>query len=592
MPQAAMGVGASSAGAGAGSENAKAKSRGKSTAKKRKGAQTSAMWGLGSRPRLGVDMLEDLEIDDSALRDGEYMEGDDDGDEDEDEAEAEDREEDEGGEQEDDWAFLDHTEAELADMTPTPTLSRAAFGHKQRGGLRGVFDVGADGDEDEEAFPAALSAMHRVSSPTEAGEGIGVVREIEGDEEGGQEEGDAQEDRGGEEGAAAGAEHLAALSAQLDAFSIQLGTLHGRLRALQAASPVSFADGENAIVEGARLDGLDARVRALEGAVASSTSTSTSTIASTIPSSLPLPTPDPSPSIPSFAPAALASSASTSPSLYPSSPSAGAATNEGGVVQAEGEDVEGIQAALQAGLAALQAEWAAFRAEAAAFPPAFPPASLSSVLGASSSTTATGGAGAFDGPEPRGAADLARGGSSAIASGNERGLWLRRREVYGADADVDGEEERASDTSSSSLSDDQDIAAVASHLRVARHAEDDDDARVPGRWGLLTPEGSVRGGLADSSASAAPNVTIPLTAKATLFHSTTPTAGTPTNGVLGFGEGSVGNHEEGAAPLRPLANPTKWEKASRSQTDVPQPLLLFGAVGAGMMIVAAAWWGA
>ncbi|KAF7370376.1 hypothetical protein MSAN_00669100 [Mycena sanguinolenta] len=534
------GKGRAAAGTGSG------KAKGKSKAKAKK------------RPKLGVDLLEDLEIDDSALRDaeGDEDDGDEDEDEDEDDDEEQGQEEEEeeeegergGAEHEEEWAVLDHVEAGLADMT----LSRASFGRTVRGGLKGVFNVGAAGDDDEdEAFPTALSAMHLVVSPTAAE--INVVREggSADEAERGQEE--AEEER--EEGeAGAGAEDLAALSAQLDALSIQLGTLHGRLRALHAASPMSFADDQDAAVEGSRLDGLDTRVRALEVA-----SASIATSASAVPSSLP--TPDPSPSIPSLAPLTLSSTPPSLP-LSESSSAGGAAIDNAQVVQADMESI-------QAGFAALQAEWAAFRTEIAAFPSS----SHFSYICAFCS-------------------ELYSGRRSAIAGGSG---WLRRRQVYGADADVDGEDERASN-SSSSLSDDQDVAAVAaspSHrLRASRRSEDDDDARVPGRWGLLTPEGSVRG---DSNASAAMNIAVTPIAKAApwLFTSTTPTGlRSPANGTLRYSEGAVG-HREGGARAEPLGPPAKQTpKARHLRTDIEQTLLLVGAVGAGAMIVAAAWWGA
>ncbi|KAJ7821937.1 hypothetical protein B0H14DRAFT_1327072 [Mycena olivaceomarginata] len=106
-------------------------------------------------------------------------------------------------------------------------------------------------------------------------------------------------------------------------LSIQLGTLHGWLRALQEASPAwptaAFGgsagtegeqnSGDMVVLEGGRLDGLDARVRALEGAVA------TSSASASIVSALPwLPTPDPSPSIPAYAPSFSLSSSPPPPS--------------------------------------------------------------------------------------------------------------------------------------------------------------------------------------------------------------------------------------------------------------------------------------
>jgi hypothetical protein len=233
-------------------------------------------------------------------------------------------------------------------------------------------------------------------------------------------------------------------------------------------------------------------------------------------------------------------------------------------VRAQEDDaVESIQAALHAGLAALQAEWAAFRAEAAAFPPPVPPFALP--------------------PLPPAVA-----AGSAYAAGSGGGLLRRRRAVYGADADAD-----ASDTSSSSLSDEPD-AHASSYLRVRHTVEGSDeseDARVPGRWGLLTPEGSVRGGDAYSTAMAmATSVPTPVAKAARSswgLHRETPSG----NGVMG-----VGADARDEPAVHPTSSPSERAKGKRAGkgkgTDAGQVALIVGAVGAGAMIVAAAWWGA
>ncbi|KAJ7821933.1 hypothetical protein B0H14DRAFT_2829676 [Mycena olivaceomarginata] len=478
------------------------------------------------RPRLGVDLLEDLEIDSSVCH--RAGEGDEEV-EDEEEGEESDEEEEDGDDEktadggraasarkgrdagagaeeegEEEWTDDVDFRAEAAELDLdlfTPKLPFVAPPTLRMRG-HGVFGVDLDADSEEQGFPAGLSAMHVSTSPVaeeQAGKG---AADGEG---GGAEEGQVKGKSEGREDAPAPApapapEHLAALSAQLDVLSIQLGTLHGRLRALQEASPASPTTGFDASVgsegvldggvEGGRLDGLDARVRALEGAVA--TSSASASAASALPS---LPTPDPSPSIPAHA-----------------------------------------------------TSGAAFRAEAAAFPPPVPPFALP--------------------PLPPAVA-----GGSAYAAGSGGGLLRRRREVYGADGDAD-----ASDASSSSLSDEPD-AHASSYLRVRHAAEGSDESE----------DAPCAGGDAHSTATATSVLTpVAKTARSPWgLHRGTPSA----NGVMG-----VGADARDEPAVHPTSSPSERAKGKRAGkgkgTDAGQVALIVGAVGAGAMIVAAAWWGA
>ncbi|KAK7038372.1 hypothetical protein R3P38DRAFT_2905731 [Favolaschia claudopus] len=517
------------------------------------------------RPQgLGVDALEDLEIDRSFARD--------------EEEEEESGKDDVGegrrrGENVEEWMDDVDFRAEVADMgmdvmpTPTGSFSRATFRPKQRGGLRNMFVNDDTFSKLQDVFPAEPSAMH--SSPTEMTPGVRV-----GEEEdvggSGVEVGNASTE---EDDDGVNEQELAGLSAQLDALSIQLGTLHGRLRALQAASPTlplqtSEEDtnfeleypGDGAPVDGGgRLDVLDARVRALEGAVAgtaqspspSSDSPSITSATTATPPSI-LPTPDPSPSIPTLAPAALAPLDAA---------------------------VEEEEAALRAGLEALQAEWAAFRAEIAAFPPPPPILPSPDATNLNASTATSGGPG-YPPIDPFASDD-------AFASGMDlypRNGPERRPLVLDSDEDDSLSSSDTRSTSSLSSDDREPDAMDSSQLSAPRHSRrtaqvSEDEARVPGRWGLLTPEGSVRGEATNLSGVSLTPTTTTSPAAAWLRNASTPTSTT--------GKAWPIHTEPGSAS--PVA---RNQAAVQSEAKGEQRVLLYGAVGAGMMIVAAAWWGA
>ncbi|KAJ7314191.1 hypothetical protein DFH08DRAFT_1041803 [Mycena albidolilacea] len=179
-----------------------------------------------------------------------------------------------------------------------------------------------------------------------------------------------------------------------------------------------------------------------------------------------------------------------------------------------------------------EAQWALSAAPqhlAAAFPPPVPPFALP--------------------PLPPAVA-----AGSAYAAGSGGGLLRRRRTVYGADADAD-----ASDASSSSLSDEPD-ARASSYLRARHTAEASDeseDARVPGRWGLLTLEGSARGGEAHSTATVT-SVLTPVAKTAMSpwgLHRETPSA----NGVIG-----VGADARDEPAVHPKLSPSERAKGKRA----------------------------
>ncbi|KAJ7642330.1 hypothetical protein DFH06DRAFT_607840 [Mycena polygramma] len=174
-----------------------------------------------------------------------------------------------------------------------------------------------------------------------------------------------------------------------------------------------------------------------------------------------------------------------------------------------------IQASLAAGLAALQEEWADFRAATAAYAP-FAPTSIYAVptLPDYARGIDMGIAEDMDmSPYPYTSA-------SAIAGAGFYGSISRRRTrtrgmVYPYDPSSDASDEPDSE-SESDLDEENEHA---DGLQVPQHGRqgtsDSEDARVPGRWGLLTPEESVHGWLGLTGSDAGSGSTP--TAASTLF---------------------------------------------------------------------------
>ncbi|KAJ7150788.1 hypothetical protein C8R46DRAFT_1124131 [Mycena filopes] len=162
---------------------------------------------------------------------------------------------------------------------------------------------------------------------------------------------------------------------------------------------------------------------------------------------------------------------------------------------------------------------------------------------------------------------------------------------------------RADDSDSDSDSGD------AKNTRIGRGPtwrEDPDDARVPGRWGLLTPAGSVRAlsphrNGAASALGAGPRWPLGAllggdgygtgSAFGEHWNATTPVqALAAANGVAHQEDDEHdGSPKDHMSP--PLGDPTRKEGASKTKTRT-DPFLIVGALGAGAAIVAAAWWGA
>ncbi|KAJ7919605.1 hypothetical protein B0H13DRAFT_1988384 [Mycena leptocephala] len=171
--------------------------------------------------------------------------------------------------------------------------------------------------------------------------------------------------------------------------------------------------------------------------------------------------------------------------------------------------------------------------------------------------------------------------------------WM---EMYDPGADAGGDSSSSlSDTDGPVGSDSGDEAQDA--LRPPRHARqaaegDDDDARIPGRWGLLTPEGSMRGGALAATPTALWNAakSNALDAWANGTHLGPESA--MQSAQLSTGAGGLPSGAAKTRSVRPTKRGGEAQGWARTQTDAEQTLLLAGAVGAGVMIVVAAWWGA
>ncbi|KAJ7766013.1 hypothetical protein B0H16DRAFT_1522790 [Mycena metata] len=168
----------------------------------------------------------------------------------------------------------------------------------------------------------------------------------------------------------------------------------------------------------------------------------------------------------------------------------------------------------------------------------------------------------------------------------ETSAFSRPAFLYAPRSDADA---TVSDDDKADMSDasDSENTKSAPSLLGPTWREDPDDARVPGRWGLLTPAGSVRAMSPARASALAPTWPVPLPLGA--FSS--PAA----NGLPAMNDTApafVEKHGDETVPAHPVEMVAEDAGKPATKEVKGDPFLLFGAVGAGVAIVAAAWWGA